>query len=248
MPQDLRSHKKGTFLKRCTWNSTRYMFACCGFQRAAQGDLHGVHALLKEAKPAICYPLQFSIWLTSVYTATHIYNQYYLIAKQNFFCMSQPFLLSAEYLLLKTVQSSDMYNTSASVGFTHPRYWNSQPASNVNVTFWKIRRCLARSSDAARPLDWKASENSLAAQRSVQEMGNGFSRAGTQSSCGHRPELYRVHCWHLECLSSLAFPFDWGASHITSRVTCIYGFISTDCMHLPELRCVGQMSHCIDNI
>lgn len=157
-------------------------------------------------------------------------------------------MLSAVYLLLKTVQDLDMYHTSATMGFTHPGYWNSQIASNVNVTFWKIRRCLARSSDAARPLDWKASENSLAAQSSVQEMGNGFSRAGTQSSCDHRPELYRVHCWHLECLSSLAFPFDWGASHITSRVNCFYGFISTDFMHLPELLSIGQMSQCTDNM
>lgn len=49
--------------------------------------------------------------------------------------------------------------------------------------------------------------------------------AGTQSSSGHKPELDKLYCWHLEFLSSLSFlfssssssffppRFDWGLTH-----------------------------------
>ncbi len=150
--QDLRSHKKGLFLKHYTWNSTRYMFACCGLQRAVQRDLHGAYALLKEAKPpAICYPLHYSIWLTSVLCNLHLepisfVSRMEKSLNEEVFSVHQ--YLSKCYMGVSAIEKYISQTASrilASVRFPHLGYWNSQTASNVNVTFCKFRRSLAQS-------------------------------------------------------------------------------------------------------
>lgn len=134
-------------------------------------------------------------------------------------------MLSGVYLLSRNILVS-MLPASWLRCISHTFATGIPKQHSVNVSFCKFRRSLARISRAMQRRnvhDWKASENSLAVQSHVQEIHNGFSRTGTQSSCGHKPELWRVHCWHLECLSSLAFPFDWVTS--AAKVACFYAFI-----------------------
>lgn len=46
--------------------------------------------------------------------------------------------------------------------------------------------------------------------------------AGTQSSSGHKPELDKLYCWHLEFLSSPSFLFSSSSSSFLSLSLCVW--------------------------
>lgn len=91
--QEVRSHKKGLFLKHYTWNSTPCMFACCGLQRAVQRDLHLVtwSVCSLEGSQTSCYLLLPTLFHLAQFTSrTHFicWSNGEIFQRRSLFCKS----------------------------------------------------------------------------------------------------------------------------------------------------------------